>query len=87
MGELIWNPVKPPMQCNEFELRAALVPLLGKRMRFVGTVARYGHKPGWLAPEHTILLLKVKCAGKLVADHVWLTVGKRLQALSLKPVL
>jgi len=61
----------------------------GVRGRFSGVFARYGWKPAYRGPyQKTILLTNVvDCRStRIVADHLWLTVGKNMSALpELKP--
>jgi hypothetical protein len=56
-----------------------------KRMRFQGTFARMGAKPGWHGhPEQTILLQHIIETGneQVVADHLWFNFTKGFQAIA-----
>ncbi|MEM4099028.1 MAG: hypothetical protein QXW57_04695 [Candidatus Micrarchaeaceae archaeon] len=55
---------------------------MGTRGEFIATVSRFGTKTGWNGEMiKTVLLTNVKRDGKLVTDHVWFVVGKRLSGL------
>ena len=59
----------------------------GQRRRFEGTFERFGVKSGYKGrPERTLVLLKVidTLSKEVVCDHLWFTVGKRLDMLDLK---
>lgn len=66
-------------------MRKELKKQLGKRGSYTGTVSRFGTKTNWNGlPEPTVLLVDVKdSTGKIVCDHLWFKVGKRIQSLSL----
>lgn len=67
-------------------MRAELAKLNGKRRRFKGVFVRFGKKAGYKEPLITILLKDVVyiASGKVVADHLWFTMGKRFSLLELK---
>lgn len=58
------------------------------RKRYKGTVERFGIKlnPFSNSPERTMLLKNIieMDSQKVITDHLWFTVGKRLKELSLK---
>lgn len=67
-------------------MRESLKNQDGIRGTFSGTVARFGTKSAYRgAPIPTVLLQDVKDAsGKVVTDHLWMTVGLQIQRLSLQ---
>ncbi len=65
-------------------MRQELAKREGVRGTFEATFVRFGSKRGYKGyPQTTLLLRDVKEAvsGKVVADHIWFTVGKRLERL------
>ena len=57
-----------------------------KRYTFTAIVERFSLKNGFRnLPLRTILLTNVRYEGKLVADHVWLTCGRRIYSAVLIP--
>ena len=57
-----------------------------KRHTFTAIVGRFSLKTGFRGlPLKTIMLLKVKCDGVVVASHVWLTFGRRFHSAVLLP--
>ena len=60
-------------------MREKLALLKGQRREFAAIFSRYGHKRYWKDMKKTILLTHVTDlrTGRIVADHVWLTQGKR----------
>jgi hypothetical protein len=67
-------------------VREALKAQEGIRGTFSGTVDRFGTKSAFRGPPlPTVMLREVKDAsGKIVADHLWMTVGKQINALLLQ---
>jgi hypothetical protein len=67
--------------------RDGLAASLNTRGKYTATVERFGVKPSYNSyPIPTILLVDVRDAkGDPVCDHVWFTVGKRLDELCLSP--
>jgi hypothetical protein len=66
-------------------VREKLAKMLGKREVFSAVFEKYGKKSGWKGPVDTILLADIKCNEEAVADHVWMTVGKRFSEAVLTP--
>lgn len=59
---------------------------VGTKHRFSAVVKQFGCKPGWRGMlQPTVLLVDVCIGSNRVADHIWLTVGKQLDNLNLKP--
>ena len=57
-----------------------------KRYTFTAIVEKFSLKNGFRnLPLRTILLTDVRYEGKLVADHVWLTCGRRIYSAILIP--
>ncbi len=67
-------------------MRENLKPYIGKRTRFTGKVDRFGTKSGWEGRSiKTVCLNDIKSPeGKIVTDHLWLKIGKQLEALQLQ---
>lgn len=67
-------------------MREALKEQEGIRGTFRGTVARFGTKSAYRgAPLPTLMLSDVKDAtGKVVTDHLWLTIGVQIKRLDLQ---
>jgi hypothetical protein len=65
-------------------LRKKLAKRLGERARYVGTANRFGSKRAFRGPDLlTLCLEKIATTdGTVVADHLWLTVGKQLDRLN-----
>jgi hypothetical protein len=63
--------------------------LNGERLRFVGTVGRFGTKPAYRGPAiRTILLLDVHREGEpdqILTDHLWFNCGTTFDRLGLRP--
>jgi hypothetical protein len=57
----------------------------GERGAFSGKVERFGTKTAYRGPDiPTVLLVDVRDAsGALMTDHLWMTAGKQIAALSL----
>lgn len=56
-----------------------------ERHTFTATFDRFGTAGGWNGTSRrTVLLVDVKCGGRVVADHLWFKCGKRFDALGLK---
>lgn len=67
-------------------MREKLKAIEGERLRFSGTVARFGKRTDRNGSENvTVLFCKVvrMDTGKEVTDHLWFNVGKRIQSLLL----
>jgi hypothetical protein len=59
-------------------MRNELQKLNGQRMRFRGTVERYGSRSNWHGYPETTILLKDVCFasnGELACDHIWFKEG------------
>ena len=54
-----------------------------RRHAFIAKIILFSFKKGFINELHlkTVLLVKVICEGKQVANHVWLTCGRRIYAL------
>lgn len=54
-----------------------------RRYTFIAKIKLFSFKKGFInrLPLKTVLLVKVMCEGKQVANHVWLTCGRRIYAL------
>jgi hypothetical protein len=68
-------------------MREALAILAGSRIDVQATVLRRSTRPGWAgAKQPTVLLGEVRSTdGALLADHLWLVVGRRLGAINPQP--
>jgi len=68
-------------------MREQLKQLEGRRARFRGTFVRYGIKNGWLGRKLPTVLLKdiTDREGDVVTDHLWFSLTKSFEALSLQP--
>lgn len=69
-------------------VRFKLAQYKGKRRRFEGTFERFGTKTAYKGPPlRTLILLNVVdvYTREEVCDHLWFTVGKRLDKLNLQP--
>ena len=57
------------------------------RTKFTATVDRFGFKSAYRGPDiPTVCLINISDAtGLIKCEHIWLTVGKQLQALRLMP--
>ena len=66
-------------------MRKELKKQLGQRGCYSAVVSKFGSKKNWHGfPEPTVMLANVRDAdGKIVCDHLWLKVGKRIESLSL----
>jgi phage tail sheath gpL-like len=66
-------------------MREAMQSREGERGKFCGTVERFGTKTAYRGPAiPTVLIVDVRDAsGALMTDHLWMTVGKQIAALSL----
>lgn len=67
-------------------MRKELAKINGIRSRFEAIFVRFGSKTNYKGyPESTVLFSEIKSLndGKILADHVWFTCGKRLDALHL----
>ena len=65
-------------------MRQELKELQGIRDRFSGVVERFGEKPSFRGyPKKTVLLKDITHlqSKKQVTDHLWFTIGKRLEEL------
>jgi hypothetical protein len=68
-------------------MRHELAKLYGKRCCFQGVFVRFGKKTAYKGKPLTTLLLKNIIditSQKLIADHVWFTLGKRFERLQLQ---
>jgi len=67
-------------------MREELAKIHGCRRLFEGVFERFGTKSGYKGPLKTLCLLNVRdvVAKKVVTDHLWFTVGKRLAGLGLQ---
>jgi hypothetical protein len=67
-------------------MREELAKIHGRRRLFEGVFDRFGTKSGYKGPLQTICLLNIRdvAARKIVTDHLWFTVGKRLAKLDLQ---
>jgi len=68
-------------------MRKKLKQYYNQRTSFTGTFVRYGMKRGFNGlPLKTMLLSDIRLLNqdKVLADHLWFTVGKRLGSLELK---
>jgi hypothetical protein len=66
-------------------MREKLGKLHNQRKRFTAHVKRFGTKPAYrgYVPIKTVLLVDITDeTGTIVADHMWMTVGKQLEDLS-----
>lgn len=64
-------------------MRKKLKQFNGERMRFTGTVQRFGEKPAFRGPALPTVLLTNVClydSGQQVTEHLWFTKGKSWQA-------
>jgi hypothetical protein len=68
-------------------IRKSLKKQVGVRTTFTATVDRFGLKAAYRGlPITTVCLTNVRATtGTITCDHLWLTVGKQLQALCLLP--
>lgn len=70
-------------------MRRELKKLDGERMRFVGTVERFGTKPAFRGPDiETILLVNVHSdddPDTILTDHLWFACGTTFRRLGLRP--
>lgn len=70
-------------------MRRELKKLNGERMRFVGTVERFGTKRAFRGPDiRTVLLTGVHREAEpdqLLTDHLWFTYTKTFTGLGLQP--
>ncbi len=66
-------------------MRKELSKINNVRTLFFATVSRFGTKKNWNGfPEPTIMFSDIKTAdGKKVTDHIWFTVGKRIDRQNL----
>jgi hypothetical protein len=69
-------------------MRSELKKIELVRQTFIGEFERYGEKPNWNGYlEKTILFKNIKDSeGNLMTDHIWFTVGKRIESLQIKSV-
>jgi len=67
-------------------MRSELARWDGCRREFQGVFVRFGVKAGFKRPLVTVLLKDVidVRTGKLTTDHLWFTLGKRLEQLQLQ---
>jgi hypothetical protein len=67
-------------------MREGLAKIEGSRRMFQGVFVRFGKKRGFKGPLTTILLKDIQdiVARKVVTDHLWFTMGKRMARLDLK---
>lgn len=67
-------------------MREELAKLHGLRRRFQGVFERFGTRSGYKGILTTILLRDIMdvASGKVLTEHVWLTMGKRFEKLNLK---
>jgi hypothetical protein len=66
-------------------MRKALSKRLGNRGRYRGEVSRFGTKRAFRGPDLlAVCFVNITDEnGKIVVDHLWLTVGKQLDRLNL----
>jgi hypothetical protein len=66
-------------------MRKELKKQLGQRGCYSGVVSKFGSKNNYHGfPEPTVMLVNIKDAdGKVVCDHIWFKVGKRIESASL----
>jgi hypothetical protein len=67
-------------------LREDLARIYGSRRAFQGVFLRFGMRSGYKGPLTTVLLKDIQdvVARKVVTDHLWFTMGKRMAQLDLK---
>lgn len=71
-------------------MRKDLKKITGMRERFSGQVTRFGTKSAFRGPpKKTVLLTQIQriANAKVVTDHIWLTVGKRLEHLEVGDIV
>ena len=67
-------------------MRKELASKIGERGRYTAIFSRNGIKNGYKGPIRTVLLSDIcDSSGKRVTDHLWMTEGKQLAKLNLKP--
>jgi hypothetical protein len=69
-------------------MRTELAKLDGQRLRFSGTIERFGSKRGWKGSTlKTVLLRHVRRydKGLVVTDHLWFTAGRAWEAKGMEP--
>jgi hypothetical protein len=67
-------------------MRSELAQWEGHRREFQGVFVRFGSKSGFKHPLTTILLKDIRDVrtGQVVTDHIWFTLGKGFERLSLR---
>ncbi|MBB3700077.1 hypothetical protein KMW28_26990 [Flammeovirga yaeyamensis] len=66
--------------------RRDLIPLKGQRLTFTATVGRMGTKSAFKGPPlPTVLLKNLSIKSDVVANHLWMNVGKQFMDLRLQP--
>ncbi len=68
-------------------MRETLKYLAGKRIEVFATVEKFGKKAAFKGPpQDTVLIIGLMDKfNNLLADHLWLTVGKQIKCLGLRP--
>lgn len=68
-------------------MRAELKKYVGLRFKVFAEVEKFGQKPSFRGPpKTTVLLTNIKDEkGVILTDHLWLTVGKRIERCNLSP--
>jgi hypothetical protein len=67
-------------------MRKELASKIGERGTYIATFSRNGIKNGYKGIVRTVLLTNLKDhLGKVVTNHLWMTEGKQLARLNLKP--
>lgn len=67
-------------------MRSELAKIKGLRQKFEGIFVRFGSKRNFKGyPQPTLLLKDIRevSTGKIISDHIWFTIGKRLGSLIL----
>ena len=67
-------------------MREDLAKIYGSRRAFQGIFVRFGTRSGYKYPLTTVLLKDIQdvAVRKVVTDHLWFTLGKRMAQLDLK---
>ena len=73
----------PPAEHREREHRCRLAEHIGQRVTYTANVARFGKRPRLNRMERTVMFIDVADDTGIVADHLWLSVGHRLERLNL----
>jgi len=73
----------PLAERREREHRCRLAEHIGQRVTYTANVARFGKRPRLNRMERTVMFIDVADDTGIVADHLWLSVGHRLERLNL----